>query len=78
MELPPILSNFNLGLFVKIPLLTLLFLFFIFTLVLLNQTRALARIVHIQAKSASLFIRFLMLSYVVAALSLFLVALVIL
>jgi hypothetical protein len=78
MDLFAFFQEFNVNLLFKIPLLLLQFLFFIFTLILLNQTRALARIIHVNAKSASFFIRLLVLSYAVAVLSLFLISLVIL
>ncbi|HLD01432.1 MAG TPA: DUF5657 family protein [Patescibacteria group bacterium] len=77
-DFPSIFDSLNAGLYVKIAVLIVLGLFVVFTFVIFNQTSSLNKILSVKNAGASTTIRVLALGYLIASISLFVLALVIL
>jgi hypothetical protein len=72
------LLSFNLAGFAKLVLLVLLVLYAIFSIMLANQVRALARTVFFPSRFVEILIQFFAILYILAVVSLFFLTLVIL
>lgn len=77
-DLTQLTTSFDLGMFFKIVLLVLIGLYTLFVLILFLQARSLGKIVVIEERDGTPLLRMLALIYLIASLSLFLAALVIL
>lgn len=71
-------GEINLLFFIKVPILVLIFLYALFSLVLFNKIRSLSEMVFISNLNISAVLTFLTLAHLVAAISLFVLSLVIL
>ena len=78
MDFGTLFANYGLALFFKIALLILILLFVIFVIILFNHVKSLGKIVIIKDVAGASLIRSLAVLYVVFAVSLFLLAVVIL
>jgi hypothetical protein len=77
-DLTQLISLFDLGAFFKIVLLVLIGLYTLFVLILFIQARSLGKIMIIEARDGTPMLRLFALFYLIASISLFLAALVIL